>query len=165
MKKLFIIIALTVLSVGSYAVERNDGNDDIKKVSYTAIRQFEDEFKTAQNVSWKVNDQYVRASFTAEGKKMSALYDLQGSFLGAVEYVSYDQIPVKAKIELEKRYKDYSFSSALKIVSRPSYSDFNDVGTYWVDMINDAKQLYLSVSPSSVVALHKTVSLDEASSN
>lgn len=165
MKKLLFIITLSLLTAVTYATERTDKKDDVKKVSYTAIRQFEEEFQNAKNVSWRVSDLYVKAQFTDEGKNMAALYDLQGNYLGAVEYLTYSQIPEKARTEMEKRFKDYTFSSALKIVSRPNGAyDTNDVGTYWVDLINDAKQLYVSVSPSLTVALYKTYTLETSAS-
>jgi len=161
MKKLLIVIALALVTASSFAIDRTDLKDDVKKVSYTTLRQFEDDFKSAKDISWRINQQYVKATFTSEGKKMAALYDLQGSYLGAVEYLAYEQLPEKARTEMEKRFKDYAFSSALKIVSRPEgNTDFNDVGTYWVDLINDAKQLYVSVSPALSVALFKTISLE-----
>lgn len=159
MKKLLFVIALALLTTGTFAVEKTDKKDDVKKVSYTALKQFEEEFGTAKDVSWKVNDQYVKASFTSEGKKMAALYDLQGSYLGAVEYVTYEHLPLKARAEIEKRFKDYTFSSALKIVARPN-TDFNDVDTYWVDLTNEVKQLYVSVSPALSVSLFKSISLE-----
>jgi hypothetical protein len=158
MKKLVFIIALTLVTVSTFAIDRND---DIKKVSYTALRQFEEEFESAKNVSWRVNDQYVKASFSLEGKRMAALYDLQGNYIGAVEYIAYHQIPVKARLEIERKYKDYTFTTGLKIVSRPTEGfAFNDVGTYWVDFSNNSKQVYLSVTPSSTVALHKTLPIE-----
>lgn len=160
MKKLLFIIALVFVTASSFAIDRTDLKDDVKKVSYATLRQFEDEFKSAKDIAWRINQQYVKATFTSEGKKMAALYDLQGSYLGAVEYLTYDQLPEKARTEMEKRFKDYSFSSALKIVSRPEgNSDFNDLGTYWVDLINETKQLYVSVSPSLSVTLFKTINL------
>lgn len=166
MKKLLIVITLSLVTALTYATDRIDSKDDVKKVSYTALRQFEDEFRTAESVSWRVNDQYVKATFITEGKNMAALYDLQGNYLGAVEYLTYAQIPVKARTEMEKRFKDFTFSSALKIVSRPGGNyDFNDVGTYWVDLTNDVKQLYVSVSPSLSVALHKTIAIESTAKN
>ncbi|MBC7914687.1 MAG: hypothetical protein H7Y07_11270 [Pyrinomonadaceae bacterium] len=166
MRKLSIIIALFVLSLGTYATEVPDTKEDIKKISYTALRHFEADFKTAKDVSWRTNEQYVKATFTTDGKKMAALYDLQGNFVGSIEYLSYDQLPVKARTELEKKYTGYNFSSALKIVSRPTdTSDFNDVGTYWVDLTNEVKQLYISISPSSSVSLHKSVSIQATAKN
>jgi hypothetical protein len=166
MKKLLIVIAFSFLTATTFAAPGKDSKDDVKKVSYTALRQFEENFKDAKDVSWKVTSLFVKASFTTEGKKMAALYDLQGEFLGAVEYLNYQELPLKARVEIEKRYKDFSFSSALKIVTRPSdNSDFNDVGTYWVDLTNDVKQLYISISPSLTVALHKSIAIAATARN
>ncbi len=161
MKKLVIIITLALVTSSSFAIDKTDLTDDVKKVSYSTLKQFEDEFKSAKDISWKINQQYIKASFTSDGRKMAALYDLQGSYLGSVEYLTYEQLPEKARFEMEKRFKNSTFSSALKIVSRPEgNSDFNDVGTYWVDLINETKQLYVSVSPSLSVALFKTINLE-----
>jgi hypothetical protein len=163
MKKIVLLIALTVATISSFAIDRKD---DVEKVSYNALRQFEDSFTEAKNVSWRVTDQYVKASFSMEGKRMAAIYDPQGNYIGAVEYVTYTQIPVKARLEIERKFKDFTFTSGLKIVDRPSGAfEFNDIGTYWVDLTNDVKQLYVSVSSYATVSLHKTIDLERTAGN
>ena len=71
--------------------------------------------------------------------------------------MAFDQIPVRAKLDIEKKYKGYYFSDALIVISRPDNSDSYDVGTYWVEMSNNKKELYLKVSPAAEVALVKVV--------
>lgn len=162
MKKLLFGFAFLLMASSTFANTNIDRKDDVNKVSYTAVKRFEKDFKFAKDVSWKISDQYVKATFTEDGKKMAALYDLHGSFLGSVEYLSYEQIPVKARTEMEKRFKGYAVSTALKIVSRPENEDFNDEGSYWVDLSNEVKQIYVNISPSLSIAVHKTILIETA---
>jgi hypothetical protein len=151
MKKLVFAIAFTLVSAVTFAA----GSDDSDKVAYVAVRQFEQEFKDAEDVSWRVGDDYAKAYFTSLGKKMVAFYSLNGDFIGAVQYLEYKQLPLKTRQEIEKKYKDYEFTEAIQIVSRPS-SDYEDVGTYYVDLANDAQEIYLKVS-SADISVHKTI--------
>jgi hypothetical protein len=154
MKKLFFALALTFLTVAGFAAEMRPA-DDSEKVAYVALRSFEQEFKDAEEISWRVGDDYAKAYFTSLGKKMVAFYTHQGDYIGAVQYLDYKQLPLKTRQEIEKKFKDYQFSEAIQIVGRPS-SDYDDIGTYYVDLTNDSKEIYLRVS-SSDITVHKTV--------
>jgi hypothetical protein len=91
---------------------------------------------------------------------------LQGDFLGTVEYITFEELPVKAKTDILNKFKNFTFTSALKIINRPADNEnFNDVGTYWVDLSNSVKQIIVSVSPSQSVALHKSFAIQTTASN
>lgn len=152
MKKLIFTITLMFITITSFVTNAAERTDDLSKISNYALKQFARDFKAAEKISWDVERDYVKASFEVDDKKMAALYDIQGTYLGAVEYLSYEQIPEKARLDIEKQYKNYDFSSALKIVSRPYGSHLNDVGTYWVNLSNNVKNLFLNISPSLQVA-------------
>lgn len=156
MKKPIFIIALLFTTITSFIANATEQKDDVSKISNYAVKHFEQDFKTAKKISWDIESDYVKANFEVDDKKMAALYDLQGNYLGAVEYLSYEQIPEKARLDIEKQYKSYDFSSALKVVSRPHDSDINDVGTYWVNLSNNVKNLILNISPSLHVAFQKS---------
>lgn len=166
MKKILFIIVLSLIIPGIFAIERTNKKAAVKKVSYSTLSQFQQEFSTAKNVSWIINEKYVKASFFSAGKRMAALYDLDGYFIGSIEYLSYDQLPYKAKTEIESKFKDYTFVSARKIVSRPTdNSSFNDVGTYWVDLSNKEEQIYVHVSPNTDASLYKTIRSETLAKN
>ena len=166
MKRILLIIVLSLIIPGIFAIEKTKRNIAVKKVSSSALSQFQQEFSTAKNVSWIVNEKYVKASFFSSGKRMAALYDLDGNFVGSIEYISYDQLPYKAKTEIKNKYKDFAFVSARKIVSRPTdNSSFNDVGSYWVDLANESERIYINVSPKTDVALYKSTNFENHAKN
>ena len=166
MKRILLIIVLSLIIPGIFAIEKTKRNIAVKKVSSSALSQFQQEFSTAKNVSWIVNEKYVKASFFSSGKRMAALYDLDGNFVGSIEYISYDQLPYKAKTEIKNKYKDFAFVSARKIVSRPiDNSSFNDVGSYWVDLANESERIYINVSPKTDVALYKSTNFETLAKN
>ena len=166
MKRILLIIVLSLIIPGIFAIEKTKRNIAVKKVSSSALSQFQQEFSTAKNVSWIDNEKYVKASFFSSGKRMAALYDLDGNFVGSIEYISYDQLPYKAKTEIKNKYKDFAFVSARKIVSRPTdNSSFNDVGSYWVDLANESERIYINVSPKTDVALYKSTNFETLAKN
>ena len=166
MKRILLIIVLSLIIPGIFAIEKTKRNIAVKKVSSSAISQFQQEFSTAKNVSWIVNEKYLKASFFSTGKRMAALYDLDGNFIGSIQYLSYEQLPYKAKTEIESKYKDYTFVSARRIVSRPTdNSSFNDVGSYWVDLANETEKIYINISPKTDVSLYKSTSFETFAKN
>jgi hypothetical protein len=166
MKRILLIIVLSLIIPGIFAIEKTKKRIAVKKVSSSTLSQFQQEFSTAKNVSWITNEKYVKASFFSTGKRMVALYDLDGNFIGSIEYLSYDQLPYKAKTEIESKYKDYTFVSARRIASRPTdNSSFNDVGSYWIDLTNESGRIYINVSPKAGISLYKSTSFETFAKN
>jgi|GEM_PF-1014692 len=166
MKKLIFGTILSILTVTGFAAGKINRKDDAGKISYNVKRQFDQEFEDAKEISWIINDEFQKATFTVDGNKFTALYDLQENYLGATKFISYKDVPAKAKAEIERKFKDYYFSEGIQVVSRPSGDyDSNDVGTYWLDMVKEGKKVYLKVSPFSVVEVYKTIDLRETAKN
>ena len=166
MKKLLFATLLTIASVAGFATDRVEKKDDSKNVTYSARKQFEQEFDKAQDVNWSVSADYQKAKFTLEGKRITAIYDLQGNYLGATQFIGYSDLPERAKTELAKHYKDYNFSEAILVVGRPvdSYQT-NDVGTYWIDLEKENKQVYITYTEGSGISLYKTIKSSQAAKN
>ncbi|WP_207420930.1 hypothetical protein [Desertivirga brevis] len=158
MKHLLYATLLTIFSVAGFAAENIDKKDDSKNISYNAKRQLEAEFAGAKDVTWTANTDYQKASFSFEGKKITALFDIQGNYLGATQVVAFEELPAEAKKSIEKYYKGFAFSGALKVVARPS-NDYqsNDVGTYWIDLAKDSKEVYLNYTSSTGLSFYKNV--------
>ena len=76
MKKLVFSAILTVLSVVAFAAKSTIGNDDVNKITYTAKQHLEQEFEKAEGVKWSVTREFQKASFTLDGKKITAIYDV-----------------------------------------------------------------------------------------
>lgn len=158
MKKLAILLMVTLFTVAVKADENVRKDDDVK-VSYSAKRQFESEFKGAEGVIWTTSDQFQKATFKLAGKKVTAFYDLRGDFIGATQFVKYEDIPVEARKQIEQEYKGYTANEVLQVISRPEDSDSNDVGTFWVDLVNETKSVYVKVAANVDVQLVKQTSL------
>jgi len=158
MKNLLIATILTFATAVGFAGEKIEKKDDAKAVSYSAKKQLEAEFADAKSVTWSVNEDYQKATFTSEGKKLTAIFDVQGNYLAATQAIAFEDLPADAKKSIEKVYKDYTFSDAIKIVARPA-SDYqsNDVGTYWIDLTKDNKQIYLNYTEASGLSFYKRV--------
>jgi len=158
MKHLLFATLLSIISVAGFATENIEKKDDSKNISYNAKKQLASEFADAKDVTWTANDEYQKATFTLEGKKLTALFDIQGNYLGATQVVNFSELPAEAQKSILKYYKDYSFSDALRVVARPDNAyQSNDVGTYWIDLAKDNKQVFLNYTESAGLAFYKKV--------
>lgn len=145
MRKIIIATLLSILSISGFAGVIDENSDDVKSVSAAAKKEFQTEFKDAQNVSWVLSNEYQKARFTLNGRKMTAIFDLRGAYIGATEVVALTDLPRKALKAIKKNYGDYSFSEALKVADRPSIKHKkDDVGTYWIDLLKDGSRVYLN---------------------
>ncbi|MXV16205.1 hypothetical protein [Hufsiella ginkgonis] len=156
MKKLLIATLFLAMTASTYAATDVKADDDSKSISYTVLNQFAAEFSDATNVVWTLTTQFQKASFVSNGDKISAYYSPLGDYLGATKFVSIDVVPAKAKAEIAKKYEGYTVSYAIQVISRPYVANAtDDTGSYWVDITDGKKELYLKVTPFGGIELIK----------
>ena len=158
MKRIFITLAtIGLLSAGSihkaHAGVKDGGS---VTVSYAVENEFQSTFSGAKDVVWTINSNCQKATFTLNNVKMTAFYDLQGSYLGVTREVKYDEIAAKAKETIADKYKDYSVKQVIKYEALNADVNFEET-TYFVDLKNDSKELLVRVTPSSNVYFFQEV--------
>lgn len=155
MKKLFITAAIaTMFSFAAFA----DGGkkvkaDDEKTVTYAALNQFEADFDAAANVTWTVTPNCQKATFTIDGQKFTAFYDLRGEYLGRTQTIAYASLPTSVKNQIAKSYKDYTVTEVIKYETQ---NDKEPVVTF-VNIKNAKSEAILSVSANDTVQYFQTV--------
>jgi hypothetical protein len=130
MKKL-LFSALIAGSLVSYAFAASGEN---KKVSFHIIKAFESNFYEAQNVTWKVNEKFAKATFVLNDVTTDAFYSPSGEFIGTSQAIALDKIPTAAKRAIAKKYADYTVREAIKF-------DRIDETAYFVLVENEKNQL------------------------
>ncbi|MDB5287020.1 MAG: hypothetical protein JWR05_1969 [Mucilaginibacter sp.] len=153
MKRIFVTIAITALfSANIFAANIVAKTEDgTAGVSYTVINKFNTDFVRAQNVSWKVNSNFQKATFTLDGEKMSAFYNLQGEYMGLTQNVQFKALPTKAKKEIGQKYEGYFVQEVIKLDAD------DDTTVYFVDLKKDNDEFLVRVTPSANVYFFQQV--------
>jgi hypothetical protein len=153
MKRIFVTIAITALfSANIFAANSVAITEDgTAGVSYTVINKFNTDFVRAQNVNWKVNSNFQKATFTLDGEKMSAFYSLQGEYMGLTQNVQFKALPTKAKKEIGQKYEGYFVQEVIKLDAD------DDTTVYFVDLKKDNDEFLVRVTPSANVYFFQQV--------
>lgn len=157
MKKLLFATFLTIITIAVYSVSKKTTFQKSTRVTPTVKEQLSRDFANAKNVYWTVSEDYQKARFSVGGKRITAIYDRQGNYLGAVQYISYDELPEAAKKSLEKDYKGFKYSDGLLVVGRPEGYSLNDIGSYWIGLSKKGESTFVNYSYDKGLALYKTV--------
>ena len=164
MKKILLLACLiSVLSVKSYAVDKNDGKDS--EVSYFAENNFLNKYFAAENVKWTVTSNFQKAVFTLDGKTMSAFFDRNGEYIATTQYVESTKIPVVGQKRLAKLYADYKVNEVIRydfdgepdahLQTLTGKRFYNTI--YFVNLSKDKEMLLVKVTPDGDVSYMKAL--------
>ncbi|MGY4536578.1 hypothetical protein ACVW0P_000985 [Mucilaginibacter sp. UYNi724] len=156
MKKLFISTAIAALfTVNVFAANTiSKSESDADAVSYAVSSKFNSDFVRAENVTWKVNSKFQKATFTIDGVKKSAFYNLRGELIGITENVQFKELPAKAKKEIAAKYEGYFANEVIKLDNGDNGFDST---VYFVDLKNDKEEVLVRVTPSAGVYFFQQV--------
>lgn len=133
------------------------------EVSEQSKASFASEFGNVPDVQWERTEYFDVATFTKDGQKIKAYFDINGEFVGTVTEKTFDDIPAKAKDYIKKKYPDYTIGDVILYTDNPkSESDMLLFGTemesatnYFVELRKDNKRIILKVSPEGDVSFFK----------
>jgi hypothetical protein len=110
MKKIIIILSLFIVSINqSFATEPN--------VSSAIVKEFELRFNRAKDVSWSVTHDFVVASFTQYGKKLSAYFNQSAQLVVVAEPITVQLLPAELFISLVENHPTHTISEVFKMKS------------------------------------------------
>lgn len=142
MKKILNFITLNLLAVTLFASEDHPivaGKSDAK-VSKMAIASFENEFKTAKQVSWEVSDDFYFAHFILNNEELVAAYNEDGTASAVSRYIDFDELPLSINMEIEKKYAGYK--KAGRVMEVVSGGQTN----YFFTIFNEKKALRIKTT-------------------
>jgi hypothetical protein len=132
MKKIIIMLAITISSLAVFAGEEN--------VNKRVLNAFSEEFAGAKDVKWTTNETFSKASFVFNGQYVYAFYQLDGELLAMTRNISSVDLPIKLQSSLKKGYEGYWISDLFEISN-------NDGTNYYITMENaDSKIVLKSTS-------------------
>ncbi|RYU92328.1 hypothetical protein EWM62_02510 [Mucilaginibacter terrigena] len=156
MKKLFISTAIAALfTVNVFAANTvSKSEEGTENVSNVVSSKFNNDFSRAEGVTWKVNSKFQKATFTIDGVKKSAFYNLRGELIGVTENVQFRALPEKARKEIAVKYEGYFANEVIKL---DNGDDTLDSVAYFVDLKNSKEEVLVRVTPSAGVYFFQQV--------
>jgi len=148
MKKIFITTAIAaLLSVNVFAADgAKKVVDGGTNVSYIALHGFTVDFADAKEVNWTVTKNCQKATFTIDGVKKTAFYNLNGEFLGVTQRVDAKAIPAKTLKQIAKDYKGYEIGEVIVYQANTDLNDNIDPTSYFVDLKNDTHEVLVRIT-------------------
>lgn len=161
MKKITLLSALfAIFSLSTFAADGGKKSDDVSKVPYFVLRQFESEFVDAKDMTWTVNENFEKVDFTVDKVKMAAYYDTNGNYIGHTEAVTYNVLPTHAKKQIAREYEGFHVKELIRFqyaetpasaLTRLAASNVNDDEVYLLTIYKADKEATLRISPTSAV--------------
>ncbi|WP_183559419.1 hypothetical protein [Mucilaginibacter sp. SP1R1] len=147
MKKIFITTAIAaLLSVNVFAADGGKRVDGGTNVSYVALHGFTVDFADATDVNWTVTKNCQKATFTVDGVKKTAFYNLNGEYLGVTQRVDAKAIPAKTLKQIAKDYKGYEVGEVIVYQANTEVNDNIDATSYFVDLKNDSHEVLVRIT-------------------
>jgi hypothetical protein len=106
MKKLATVLTAIVMLFASTAFAMGDEN-----VSPAVKAAFQNDFATAQKVSWEKASDFYFASFTLNNSSVDAAYSESGELVGTSRKLNVSQVPLAVSISLTKDYAEYTLAN------------------------------------------------------
>jgi hypothetical protein len=140
-KKLFIAaIALVCLTTSAFA----PGDE----ASERAAKRLKSEYKNAQDIQWKVTNDFIKASFYWNEQYVEVFYDKDGETIAEGRLIRVKNLPIKAQQYLNEKYADYAITEAIEYTSEQTGL------CYYVSISKDGgKTKILQITPTGEVSL------------
>ena len=132
-------------------------------VSAQSKATFYVQFGNVPDVQWERQDYFDMATFIQNGQQMKAYFDNDGELVGTSIQTDMKALPMKAQLEIAKKYGDYSVGDVILYDdNNEQISDIILFGTqmesadnYFVELKKDNKRVILEVTPEARVTLFK----------
>jgi hypothetical protein len=128
MKKIIIMLAITISSLSVFAGEEN--------VNTRVLNAFSREFAGAKDVKWTTNETFSKASFVFNGQYVYAFYQLDGELLAMTRNISSLDLPINLQTSLKKGYEGYWISDLFEVSN-------NEGTNYYITMENADSKIIL----------------------
>lgn len=147
MKKI-ILTALVAITLGITAFAGPNS------VNSKVANHFTSHYAKAQNVSWKVDNQFAKASFLIENEKVEVFYDTDGEMIGTSKNISFDKLP---KAAIEKLTTEYTFPE-FQIKECIEFVNADKEKNYYVSFASPSGTIALEITKYGYVRLFSKLS-------
>lgn len=121
------------------------------------------DFGNIPDAKWKRTIYFDEVVFTKDGKEMKAYYDSSSKLVGTTMTKTFEDMPVSAQKEINKKYKDYTVKRVVFFDDNEFNetdmllwnTQFADSDNYFVVMTKDKKEIVLQVNANGEVNFFK----------
>lgn len=129
-KLLFSALLAIIVATSSFASGTN--------VNVSVLNSFKSEFRNAADVTWISKTDFAKATFTIDGVKMEAFYNIQGELIGTSKEINLESLPVNAKRAFAKKYDGYTVTEVISFENA-------DGSAYYFSAENDTNSIIFKV--------------------
>ncbi|MEO6286503.1 MAG: hypothetical protein ABIN80_26575 [Dyadobacter sp.] len=148
------------------AEKREARHDRPISVSVKSKNSFLSDFGNVGHVEWVATPQFDEATFTKEGKTLTAYYDFHSELVGTTSNKKIADLPAAALNEIKKEYKDYVIGAVilfddneLNDTNMLLYgTQFEDADHYFVTITKGKHEEVLKVNMDGGVSFFRTLS-------
>lgn len=139
MKKLFIS-SMMILAIVTSSFATSKSNEPTRIKEYSKIID-------SNQVSWKITDQFKKASLLMDGEKTDIFYSNDGRLIGSSKIFAYDKLPKSAirTISLNYAYPKYSLIECIV------FENADQETNYYVSLQKDNEQINLQIKETGTV--------------
>lgn len=124
-----------------------------KEPSYQSKQAFISDFENV-NAAWKRTRNFDEASFTKDGKVITAFYDWDSKLVGTVSPKSFSDLPVAAQEYINSKYSGWAKNDVILFDDNElNESDmllygkqFDDADNYFIELSKDNQKIVLESS-------------------
>ena len=146
-KVLFAALLLWVSSISAFA--NNGTNNGKEEVSSYTKAVFSNQFTGAENVTWTTSANFRKATFTREGKTMTALYNDQNKLVATTELVEVSELAPMAIKNLIKLFPNHQMGE----ITKYNGSEVK----YYVNLKNEKETFLVEITPDMNVSFFKAI--------
>lgn len=119
MKKKMLSLATSLLLIigTSFAKENNPIPDAV-------IKDVNQHFGFASQVSWAASTHYYKATVNTEGKYLDVFYNLDGSFIGVSRNIPVDQLPLMLLKDVQAYKAAYYVAELFELVTEKEGTEY-----------------------------------------
>lgn len=141
MKKIITIALMAFLVVTSAFAGPNN-------VSNKVNTHFTKTFQKAANITWKVGEEYVKATFELNNETMTVFYNKGGDLIGSSKTQAFDKLPKSAIETITREYKfpEYKLTDCIEFVNA------NNEKKYYVSFETQNETIIIDISMYGTVS-------------
>lgn len=132
-------------------------------VSNRVKENFNDDFGNKADVVWTRGEFYDVAKFTEDGYAKKAYYDFDAQLIGVTWFVTFADMPERAKEKINEKYGDYEIGEVLFYDDNEKVdvdffiydSQFKHEDNYFVDVKNESQHIILRIDSEGGVHFFK----------
>jgi len=128
-------------------------------VSELSKDEFFDEFGKVSNLSWKKSPNFDEATFTKNGRNITAFFDGSADLVGTTTLKTFKDLPVDTQKEIKHEYKNYQIGPVIYFkddqmdnTGLMQYTNqFASANNYFIELAKKKHKIILQVTPEGNV--------------